>query len=104
MVINLLHKHYNEQHLAEVVNEMKRLGTPTIRAIWSETYGEWMAIEGCHRLRAAQQLGITPIIKDVTAQKTITVQQDGENIRVKTAKFAEELENDLWKTVSIRFD
>ena len=64
MIIALLHQHYNKQHLEEVKSEMMKLGAPTIRAIWDETQGMWRAIEGCHRIRAAKELGITPIIKE----------------------------------------
>jgi hypothetical protein len=59
MQIALLHKHYNGNHLEAVKTEMQNLGAPVIRAIWSETYGMWMAVEGCHRIRAAKDLGLT---------------------------------------------
>lgn len=49
-------------HLADVTEQMKRLGTPTIHAVWIEAHGVWQALEGCHRLRAAHALGLTPII------------------------------------------
>lgn len=53
----------NAKHLAEVVAEMQVLGTPTIRAYWD---GEkYWAVEGSHRIAAANQLGLTPIIVEV---------------------------------------
>ena len=51
MDVILYHKHYDKDHLNAVKAEMETLGTPTIKAIWSEMYGAWMAVEGCHRLR-----------------------------------------------------
>jgi len=71
--IALYHKHYSKDHLAEVKNEMVKLGAPRIRAIWSDLYGMWLAVEGCHRLRAAQELGLTPEIIDITNDDEVTV-------------------------------
>jgi hypothetical protein len=103
MRINLLHKHYSEEHLQKVVAEMKKQGAPKIRAIWSETYGEWMAVEGCHRLRAAAQLGLTPTVVDISNNKFATIQSDGESVKVKVSKLTEELESDLWRSEVIEF-
>lgn len=64
-MIALVHSHYDPSHLADVVAEMAVLGAPTIRAVWMESYGCWAAIEGCHRLRAALALGLTPTIEEV---------------------------------------
>jgi hypothetical protein len=65
MNIILLHSHYDKEHLAEVKAEMVTLGAPTIRAIWLEMHGAWMALEGCHRIRAAKALGLTPEIEEI---------------------------------------
>ena len=65
MYIALVHDHYSEEHLAEVIEEMKNLGTPKIHAVWMECYGHWAALEGCHRIRAAKELGLTPEIIEV---------------------------------------
>jgi hypothetical protein len=47
-------------HLEAVQAEMTRLGAPEIRAYWT---GEmYLALEGSHRLAAADALGITPTI------------------------------------------
>lgn len=70
MNIILYHNHYDADHLAAVQSEMEALGAPTVQAIWLEAYGAWMALEGCHRLRAAQALGLTPEI--------IAVEWDGD--------------------------
>lgn len=65
MLVALTHKHYTEEHLQEVIEEMKVLGTPKIHAVWMEVYNHWVALEGCHRLRAAEILGLTPEIIEV---------------------------------------
>lgn len=66
MDILILHKQYDEAHLADVVARMRELGAPTIRAIRYED-DTWMALEGCHRIRAAKILGLTPKIEEVDA-------------------------------------
>lgn len=65
MGVILLHDHYDDAHLAAVIEEMRSLGAPTIRAIWDEAYGNWVALEGCHRIRAAKALGLIPKIEEV---------------------------------------
>ncbi len=65
MNIILLHSHHDREHLAEVKAEMETLGAPTIRAIWLEMHNAWMALEGCHRIRAAKALGLAPEIEEV---------------------------------------
>jgi hypothetical protein len=65
MEISLIHDHYNDDHLAEVMAEMTTLGAPTIRAIWMACYDMWAALEGCHRIRAAEKLGLVPVIDPI---------------------------------------
>jgi len=65
MTIALVHTQYDNKHLDEVKNLMMSLGTPIIHAVWMECYQMYAALDGCHRLRAAQMLGITPIIEEV---------------------------------------
>ena len=65
MKIALVHNHYDEAHLAAVIEEMKTLGAPVIKAVWMECYGHFAAIEGCHRIRAAKEMGLTPEIEEV---------------------------------------
>lgn len=54
------HEPYNNGHLGEVVKEMEFQGQPTIRAV--EYKGELFAVEGSHRLAAANHLGVVPKI------------------------------------------
>jgi hypothetical protein len=103
MDVILYHKHYDKDHLNAVKAEMETLGTPTIKAIWNEVHSAWMAIEGCHRLRAAAELGITPNIEDVSDEAIVTMQIDGEDVEVNIAELTEELENDAPKSHIIRF-
>lgn len=65
MNIALVHSHYNEDHLEAVKAEMLKIGSPKIRAVWMESLGHFAAIEGCHRIRAAKALGLTPEIIEV---------------------------------------
>lgn len=65
MRIALVHNHYDPDHLAAVIGEMMVLGAPTIKAVWMEVYNHWAALEGCHRIRAAKALGLTPEIEEV---------------------------------------
>lgn len=103
ITIVLLHNHYDQEHLEEVKKEMLKRGAPKIRAIWNEAQGVWMAVEGCHRLRAAKDLGLTPIIKDVTNNKYITIQVDEENKKVNVSEFAEELTDMCYKLTILDF-
>ena len=104
MEIALYHKHYTEQHLAEVKTEMTKRGAPVIRAIWSECYGMWLAIEGCHRIRAAQELGLKPVIKDISKQKSAAVQIDGEMVKIEMDALSSDLEDGAWKATIITFE
>lgn len=63
--IALLHKHFDADKLSSVQAEMEVLGAPTIRAVWHEGWAMWVALEGCHRLRAAHALGLMPEIEEV---------------------------------------
>lgn len=65
MQITLMHDHYDAAHLDAVIDEMRDLGAPTIKAIWVEAHGAWMALEGCHRIRAAKALGLEPVIDEI---------------------------------------
>lgn len=47
-------------HLAEVIKTMRVLGPPTLRVVDCGDY--YQALEGSHRLPAALQLGLTPIL------------------------------------------
>jgi hypothetical protein len=60
--IILLHQHYDADHLEAVKADMAELGAPKIRVI--DGGDQYFAIEGTHRLRAAEETG-TPVILDV---------------------------------------
>lgn len=65
MQIALVHDHYDDSHLQAVIAQMRTFGAPTIKAVWMETHGHWAALEGCHRIRAAAELGLMPIIDEI---------------------------------------
>jgi hypothetical protein len=72
MKIALIHDHFEEAHLENIKAEMCKLGAPTIKAVWLEHLGAWAALEGCHRIRAAKKLGITPEIEEIEYSEDIT--------------------------------
>lgn len=65
VVVGLLHKYFSAEHLAEVKVEMETLGAPRLRGFYDRVGGIWLMREGCHRLRAAHALGLTPILVGV---------------------------------------
>jgi len=70
ITIALLHNHFDAAHLVSVTKEMESLGAPTVKAVWVEAHNRYVALEGCHRLRAAFALGLTPeidIVDDLDA-------------------------------------
>ncbi len=104
MEIALYHSHYNQDHLKAVQAEMQKRGAPTIKAIWSEVYNMWMAVEGCHRIRAAKALGLTPKIDDISNQDTVIIQIDGDDEEVSITDLAEELTDAVWQATTIDFE
>lgn len=56
MVMIILVNDTDAEHLEAVKAEMEKLGSPSIRAIDAGDY--LIAVEGSHRLRAAEELGI----------------------------------------------
>ena len=65
MRIALVTNVYETEKVEVVKKEMLTLGAPEINAVWMECYGHWVAIEGCHRLRAAFELGLVPEINEI---------------------------------------
>jgi len=58
-VLRLVHP-TSPEHVEDVKVEMLRRGPPTIRVV--DCGDCYMAIEGCHRLIAAAELGIVPVL------------------------------------------
>lgn len=54
---------------------MRQMGSPTIKAVWIEAYAAWLALEGSHRLVAAKQLGIVPIIDEIDYDSEATTDE-----------------------------
>lgn len=65
MQIALIHDHFDAAKLEAVKSEMAQMGAPVIRAVWMECFGVWAALEGCHRIRAAAELGLAVEIEEV---------------------------------------
>ena len=49
-------------HLAAVIEQMRKLGAPSIACIKDEGTRVWVALEGSHRVAAAKALGLVPEI------------------------------------------
>lgn len=103
MDIALYHNHYDARHLGMVKAQMLALGAPAIRAIYNPVHGMWMAVEGCHRLRAAAELGLTPEIIDISNDTTVTVQADGDDVVVSVADLAQELVDNAHRATVLTF-
>lgn len=84
MDIALIHAHFDAKHLEAVKAEMQTLGAPVIRAVWMECYNVWVALEGCHRIRAAAALGLVPAIDEVEYSDDITTlgEDDGDEWQI----------------------
>lgn len=59
MIINLVHKHFSQSKVDSIKAEIATMGTPVIKAV-DLGDDEYQALEGCHRIRACKDLGITP--------------------------------------------
>lgn len=103
--IVLYHNHFSPEHLEDVKQIMVKRGAPTIRCFYDEANGIWFAVEGCHRLRAAHDLGLTPIIKDISDQQTLRYQQDGDNIRVRLSdEWFDEWYSRHYSNIQLKFE
>jgi hypothetical protein len=101
MKVALLHNHYDEEHLEEVKAEMVVMGAPKIKAVWLEFCGAFAALEGCHRIRAAHALGLTPEIEEVEWSDEIMLSEIG--VDAEDDMTIEEAVEDAWKTESFEF-
>ena len=100
--ISLLHNYYNEEHLLNVIEDVKRLGPPTIRVFDCWFDGIYQALEGCPRLRACEKLGVTPIIIIVDGNETVMSldldYDDGQDGETKVCEIGD------WENYSIRIE
>lgn len=58
--IILPHSHYDADHFELVKAEMQVLGAPTVKVI--DCGEHYVALEGAHRLRAAAELDLIPVL------------------------------------------
>lgn len=67
-ILRIWAKHEPEPgHLRDVIEDMRELGAPTIRCV--DWRGEYYALEGSHRLRAAFELGLEPFLEIVAPER-----------------------------------
>lgn len=63
MIVQAINK-CDPAHLLEVIEEMNVLGAPTIRVF--NTGDSYIALEGSHRLAAAEALELTPVFVELS--------------------------------------
>ena len=66
----------DDNHTAKVKEEMNALGAPEIRGFYEGI--AFYCIEGSHRLRAAYELGLAPILIDCNTVDEVTIQMRGD--------------------------
>ena len=71
----------DEKHLKKVVAKMRKLGAPVIKAVWAPQYNAWVALEGSHRIAAANKLGLPITIEPVEYSNTLLVDLGIEDAR-----------------------
>src|SRR5258708_36023041 len=69
--LRIPHPAYDEQKLKSVKAEMRKVGPPIIRVARYRDY--YMAIEGCHRLTAAAELGFAPVLVVLATNESVEV-------------------------------
>lgn len=74
MKIVLLHG-VDTDKLAAVKGEMEKLGAPTVKAVWMDSYQMYFALEGTHRLTAAHELGLIPEIQEIEWSEEATTSE-----------------------------
>lgn len=62
LIVCPLHWYYSPAHLEEVMREMERRGPPRLRGHLDRESGAFLLREGTHRIRAAQALGLAPVL------------------------------------------
>lgn len=63
----------NSAKYAEIKAYMEEAGAPTLKAVWMDCFGAWVALEGSHRLNAAAELGLVPEIEEIDYNEDIKV-------------------------------
>jgi len=66
----------------KVKKAMQRRGPPILRAVFLPERGVWQALEGSHRLAAAQELGLPVGIKPVKMTDKMSTSWHGKNVPV----------------------
>lgn len=89
--------------LAAVKAEMISLGAPQIRAVWMDNYGHWAALEGSHRIVAASQLGLIPIIQEVEYSDDLSLEDIGCDWHGDDLSIAQIADESYWMGVIVEF-
>ncbi|HYX39353.1 MAG TPA: hypothetical protein VE954_40140 [Oligoflexus sp.] len=100
--IALLHERVNVNQLEMIKKEMAVLGRPVIRAVWTDTYGMWLALEGTHRLRAAYEMSLLPLVYEVAYQPDVTLSSLGLDCESDTTTL-EDVLNSCYRATVLHF-
>ena len=68
----------DSEHLNDVKVEMKKMGAPSIKAVWMECWNSWVALEGSHRIVAAVEMGIDVTIEAVEYSSALVADVTGD--------------------------
>ena len=104
MRVYLVHEHYNPGHLENVKVQMTTLGAPVIHAVFVERVEAWVALEGCHRLRAAHDLGITPRIEEIDYSGNVLIREIVEDPNIKDDVSIDDYIDNLNDTIFLDFE
>ena len=62
-----------------------------------ECFDCWAALEGCHRIRAAAELGLEPIIEEIEYSDDVFIDESGNEFVVSEAA------DDAWRAEIVEF-
>jgi hypothetical protein len=102
MIIIPPHGLDENNHLDQVIADMRQMGAPVIKAVWLEAYVAWMALEGSHRIVAAKRLGLEPQIEAVEYDPEATTDELVPDSYQDTHTL-EELADNCWMIQPIEF-
>jgi len=61
----------DSNHTIAVAHDMQVMGIATIKAVWMECWDTWVALEGSHRIAAANVLGMPIEISEIEYDDTL---------------------------------
>lgn len=103
-ILVTLHNHYDQDKLNVVIEQMRKLGPPKIHAFDLGFDGLVQAVEGTHRIRAAEILGLAPEIVYIDKELTIDKATEAYNLDLDFGCAEKIKEVGDWENYSISLD